>query len=154
MNLNFKKEHLSNCRAIRYTLKKRKHRPIISVDHYMVAKSLGKRSYFTTALGLAPHQLHEAVVLLVLVGQVADLADLLLALAALLVLQPTLLLLALLLQLPRARLLLAGRLLGRRTWGRERERERERERWSAVVIVRWDPVSEITGINGERREVR
>ena len=73
-------------------------------------------SYLAAGLGLASDQLHEAVVLLVLVGKVADLADLLLPLAALLVLQPPLLLLALLLQLPRAQLLLAGRLLGRRTW--------------------------------------
>ena len=98
-------------------------------------------------LGLATDQLHEAVVLLVLVGQVADLADLLLALAALLVLQPPLLLLALLLQLPRAQLLFAGRLLGRRTWERG-------------TVVSWGyvrPVGPNVGnhlINGTRREVR
>lgn len=61
------------------------------------------------------HQLHEAVVLLVLIGQVSDLADLVLPLPPLLLfllLVPLLLLLPLLLQFPGAQLLLPPRLLG------------------------------------------
>lgn len=69
-------------------------------------------SYSAGRPRLPSHQLHEAVVLLILVGEVPDPADLLLPLAPLLLLLPALvLLLPLLLQLPRPQLLLPDRLL-------------------------------------------